>query len=1313
MGGDATFSGTTYQARVIALVYTHVLAQMRLGWFSPADDTPVAVSGETEGPGDDAQVEFGAKLANAEIQAKHGLKGGAELRKVLERLHSKTPKGETIRVVLTVDRPRTTRWILNQLPGDIGRLRSGRKDGIKAETKNLLKELTDAGASEEAIQALYVVAVDVDSAHEPEAKQAYHLLQTVILEDPIQSAAAWSVLVDDAGTVCARKERRTRKQLVALLEGAHIKVKPPAKDDAWHRQLDFTKQLLNKQLPEAALAQLVDLDKQLTGVPNVDPFVFYRNATQRAAALSKLGRGGEALVSAKKALDYKPNGVEALRIASYAAILSGDLDAALTFAERAISEHPDDGSAWGARAHVAAARGEALPTPNTSVAESSDYRKALIEVALMKGDRGAVLELTSGFLRDGERSPTILFHRANSLIDTPSGTDGLSDAERYTEVERLATELIDALAGSSDTLAVKGLVLRSSARRLLGRTSEADEDLAAARELQEDDIDALALEAKIRIEADDLAGASELLRFPSVSEVPELLAVRARLAALTGRELDARRDIEAALAGAADSGNEDRVRFSAADVALLLKDIELAHRILDGVSVDGRTDVRHFSLSGRLSFAQGKVDEGATLYREAIDVRPDLKPELLAELGSQLLIADRPAEAVAVYSEIAPSEIPEDALRAYATALIAANALKPLQELLDRLASEGPLPAWALAAATDVALRQEDVDTAIAHLGTLVERPDARVGARIELARLLVEAGRVSDAIPHIDVVFRDSALSPVQRMQVAQLLHAVGRQDDALPLAHTAFSALPGDASINRAFIMLTFMGKVGAPTADAVDVDTYVRLTSENGEELEYTILPVEDVDPRRGEISVKDAEALGLMGKTVGEKITRKVGWQATEMVVEQILPVIVRDAQQAAFHYADNFPGEPFFIASFTVGDCSRVTDLAPIVASLESQKQAVDVAFELYREQGFPLGMIVKLLGGSISDVMEEITEGQVAIAPLLVEWPGRAEYEASRSVARSAETIVVTASALKTVGDLALLDILVDRYRLVAPRSLVEELRSEMAEASRLVADGHSVISRAGDGLQMVKLEPGHPTLISRKEAIRDQLDFLLRAPTIEPRPLERIAPGDSEAGSLRDIVGRSSYDALVLGQYLNLPVLADDLGLRRIAVEGAKPRSFSTVSLLEALADEGTIGSEVRDRYLATLVGRRYAFVMPTRELLSSALRRVREIGEEKLRAVIGTLGSPGIEPGDAARLTVQAVRSQLMATVQVMSPDRIVGMALGAMVTIWPPQLCSQIVARAASVEFALYPQASRDIQRVCTEFLADVIANPLPLK
>lgn len=94
MGGPATFEGATYQEGVIAYIFVHALAMRRLGWIEGADDTPIAVSGETGGPGDDVRVESAA--LTFELQAKAGLTGEAALtttiREIVARMTAVGPR---------------------------------------------------------------------------------------------------------------------------------------------------------------------------------------------------------------------------------------------------------------------------------------------------------------------------------------------------------------------------------------------------------------------------------------------------------------------------------------------------------------------------------------------------------------------------------------------------------------------------------------------------------------------------------------------------------------------------------------------------------------------------------------------------------------------------------------------------------------------------------------------------------------------------------------------------------------------------------------------------------------------------------------------------------------------------------------------------------------------------------------------------------------------------------------------------------------------------------------------------------------------
>src|ERR1035437_5540044 len=115
MGGPAAVEGTTYQEGVTAYIFVHALAMRRLGWIEGADDTPIAVSGETGGPGDDVRVES-ADLT-FELQAKAGLTGEAALTTAIREITARMTLVPE-QVILAVDR-RSSTWIYIDFASDL------------------------------------------------------------------------------------------------------------------------------------------------------------------------------------------------------------------------------------------------------------------------------------------------------------------------------------------------------------------------------------------------------------------------------------------------------------------------------------------------------------------------------------------------------------------------------------------------------------------------------------------------------------------------------------------------------------------------------------------------------------------------------------------------------------------------------------------------------------------------------------------------------------------------------------------------------------------------------------------------------------------------------------------------------------------------------------------------------------------------------------------------------------------------------------------------------------------------------------------
>lgn len=152
MGDPATFAGANHQTGVIAYVFAHVLAHRRLGWLTPIDDTPSAVSAETGGPGDDVRVEC-TEGRTLEVQAKAGLTGEAALREAMLRITNRT-EDDPSAVVLAVDR-RSSRWIYHELATDLERIRGGRLDVLAKLVTSMrsLATLSRASGSEQWMSA--------------------------------------------------------------------------------------------------------------------------------------------------------------------------------------------------------------------------------------------------------------------------------------------------------------------------------------------------------------------------------------------------------------------------------------------------------------------------------------------------------------------------------------------------------------------------------------------------------------------------------------------------------------------------------------------------------------------------------------------------------------------------------------------------------------------------------------------------------------------------------------------------------------------------------------------------------------------------------------------------------------------------------------------------------------------------------------------------------------------------------------------------------------------------------------------------------
>lgn len=166
-GGSAAGSGFAFQAAVSAVCMVHMARGTSLGWCESVNDTPLSVSAESGGAGDDIALQL-VDANVLEIQAKRKLKADSELWDSLMALYQRANGDATFHGVLVVGPP-TSVSIRDQLARDIIRLGQGRTDDLSPLAVTLTEKLSDAGiplatSGRVRIQTVHVLEQDSASA---------------------------------------------------------------------------------------------------------------------------------------------------------------------------------------------------------------------------------------------------------------------------------------------------------------------------------------------------------------------------------------------------------------------------------------------------------------------------------------------------------------------------------------------------------------------------------------------------------------------------------------------------------------------------------------------------------------------------------------------------------------------------------------------------------------------------------------------------------------------------------------------------------------------------------------------------------------------------------------------------------------------------------------------------------------------------------------------------------------------------------------------------------------------------------------------
>lgn len=1102
-----------------------------------------------------------------------------------------------------------------------------------ADALRVIREIKRGGASPELTEELldsFVSASTIQDLDREAARRfVRHFWEFLRQEALKEDTGPWQL-----ENAFRAEAERTRKKLGLQIErlGADVaKIQQAVlgdavrsereEDSAWHKRIDHTNRMFGGGRIRSALTSyeqiLQDAEKE-----DVGPRVRYRLHANIGSCLVALGDWNEAEGQFRKALRAEPD--EALPLSHLAQIdlHSGDLEGAIRYSDRALEQDPDNLIAWVIR--LQAGTDPDWEQAPQVVKEKPEFWIARSRRASQQGSYSAATAAAREALRLSERA-TDLIQVAEMLYSVGVARPGVPiSRELEDEVVHLTDEALDGLAeGEWPSLAAQARTLRGIARMTTSQPS-AEQDLQRAIELEPHSLTPrLALAHLLYREGKHEEALYILHKSRSDEDDPRVPALKARVFAAVGRPVqDVERELLQAVALIGEGVERDGLLLDLADTATRTGLIGVAERVLDEVD-ESKAPLETNVFRSRVASAKGNSADAIDTYKRAMDeIGATPHADVAQEFAGYLMSLDRYGEAAQVLEKSGAIEGPESGQRQFAYALMQAGEWAKLQDLLDEVLDSAEPPTWGLDAASVLALRKDDLANARVYLETMVAREVEGATAVIRLAYALLRMGDAEGATRQLGGLAIDE-LESDELIQVGGLYSHAGETTLAIQAAYAAWRDTPADIQAGGLLASLVFQAGSDLQLLqdpDEVGEGSWVRLESV-GDEREVSFLIPRDgpLPGRPDELDAASDVADRLRGMSVNEEVVlRPQDLDPVTYRIREIRTEFVRGAQVASRLMATHVGDGVSPLQPIRIGEPDSVRFATSLIAVLHRKGRSGEEVRETYQKIGAPLALVANATGRTLREVYWLMTEGENG--PLHVERGTPSSLRISAVKAESSEDIGVDLSALLTLQRTGLTGLLPRMYESIRlPQGLVTSLRTERELIQRRLEQGQ--FTHMGLGPAGLDLRDLPPELLREEiEKIQALESFIDEHATLVARPIEAVEAMEHGDQGLRDALGDVAMDTIYAASP-DVPLYADDRGLREITAEKRGASTFSTISLLIAAERRGELSPADSLAATVALVRAHHTFVPISSRLLMSALRADGLVLGPNLQAVTARL--------------------------------------------------------------------------------------------
>lgn len=1267
MDGSAAGGGFDFQARVIAWVAVHILAQRNLDWLRlQPPPIPVAVSAETGTPGDDVVVELAESEIELDAQAKKGLRADDSFRDTIDRFADGLTEYENRRFVLVVDGTSSS-TIRDDLKQDLERLRGGRYDGLSDVGREVLDRVQERADPTE-IGRIHVVKLQLLDDAAPHRQNAIDRLRE-LLADPTKAQSAWSCLVGGAFELIRQKGRMTRETLRDLLASESISVARSesagtfretqerllaelgdelyqahidANSPDWDARFDTVRDLLSGGRPEVALELLrtIDAETNLAELEE-DERAAYHNL--RGVAHRHLGRTEEAEQAFQEALECDAEQYPAL--VNLGAIYGeeGRTEEGAGLIQRAVEVRPEGEDAWALRLRFTELEDEELEVPK-AVQDSPPVLVAQVRNALERKDWDTInksLRCISIENHWDELGIYQLLFVAEALhasaVSDPAGNneDLLETALRA--CNRVFEDLPDegAVSARAEAATVRGKLHFG-----LENVEDAVSDLRSAIRLSPADWRPYYQLALVHLERGEPEEALETICEYDGS-VPLLLRGLEAETCLSLNQTDEAQAIINGIFDKIEADDPEEIRLMVAETALKAGLFDLTERILGALPAESTEQWSVRLIQARLTLRSESEQEAQELYEDAIELAPPrVQTRIRIELARHFQGAGELDQAIEQYETANVLESGDnEAIRGYAVALMNRQSLARATVVLNKIEERQGREPWVLSMQAVIASQTGSPESETELLRELLGSEPENHEARFRLGASLARQGLEDEAAEVVEELEeRYQALAPDVLIRTARLASLLGRKNVAIRLGLRAVRLEPSE-EIQFGYISVCFQteGNEEVFQADTVEPGVVVKLQNarDPDDTAEYIIVDEDEHGRQSAEHSIDHDAVEPLVGCEVGDVIRRRQGTPMEETYeIIEIESLAAFTCRELTSEFPRQFP-ESTLLRSFRVGEEPDLEDFAPLIGTLTEGEQRRNQAISIYDENGLPIGMVAQLLGREVPKVYAYLASREDKL--FQVEFSNREQFDEAVKLGGGG-VAVLSQTSLMTIEELGIRD-LVERHfdQIVLSQSLQDTLNAEIRRLEDQLDDGRMVMASVDGELHLVH-EPPEETE-SYYQRRQDLQEWLERVAEVREVPVEAY---DEKNETYRECLDRPSFEcvSLVVGE--DIPLFTDDLGLRRIQLEtpSTRVKGFSTVAFLTAVAQQGRISGEDYARYMGRLISLNHFFVPLNADILYHILSDKGFRLDSTVIDVFERLQGEFCQPTAGARIGVELLR-------------------------------------------------------------------------